>query len=404
MKLPYSLAGCILLLFAPVLLCAQDFQPGYVVLKSGQQQNALIEVPKATDTPNAIRWKRKKDGPVVTSDPSDLSLVEIENGPAFISASVSIDQSSTDPQNPSHQFAPEWEEQQVFLKTVSSGGVSLYEYRKGEKALFFLRMGILEPTLIPLVYKPYLTDAGELAYNESFRQQIGYLEGSDDCFSQKNYDDLSYTAASLSSHLLAYTACRVKKSNLNIVDYRARFRVWAQAGIGYTDLFQTLGDIGTHVGGEAGVLIEYVPSKTRGMFSVFGDFAFRYIFMDEATYALNRFSIHPAEVNYIAVDAVVGPRLYLKTGKDSRISIDVAAVLERPISSKLSIIRQTTTTYEMAARPNLAGSIGFQWRRFSLLTRYYLPREFLKDTSSLSGTMTLISFRLGVNIANKELY
>ena len=113
------------------------YEQGYLVNNTGEKINCLIRNVDWENNPKEFRYKLTETSDLRTGTISDIKEFGILNSSRYRRFTVRVDTSSSDISYLSKGPLPEFKEQDVFLKTLVGGKVSLYEFKeKGLQKIF----------------------------------------------------------------------------------------------------------------------------------------------------------------------------------------------------------------------------------------------------------------------------
>ncbi len=169
-----KLLNTLILLFTIQLSFAQiEFEPAYYIDNTGEKTECLIKNVDWRDNPSSFIAN-------INGTNCKLFIKEIQefgfnDGVKYQRHTVDVDKSSPDFNNLSQQRAPEYENKTIFLRVITEGNASLYEYEDGSIIRFFY--SINNGKVKPLIYKKFLNEEYNVATNNTYKQQLSiYLK------------------------------------------------------------------------------------------------------------------------------------------------------------------------------------------------------------------------------------
>lgn len=204
------------------------YKPGFFISTNGERIECLIKDEGWKNNPTNFQYRLTEGAAEQTASLNDVLSFGIEDHTRYERWAVEMDRSSELAGRLSKQWAPEFEQETLFLRLLIQGKFSLYYYEDGELTRFFLRESEAEPQ--QLVYKVYQQANERLASNYTFR---GQLQERMSCSQSLSYSDLLYTQKQMLKAFERYYECAseertVYMSSLDDIDLRVNLR----AGIG----------------------------------------------------------------------------------------------------------------------------------------------------------------------------
>lgn len=147
-----------------VSLAQVNFNDGYIVDKTGTKIECIIRNKNWTNTPKSITYKVGEETKTVSVQ--SINAFEVYGIASFITASVSIDESSTNPSQLSRERKLNYVQKEVLLKVLVRGEKSLYQYKDNGVEKFFFSTAT-EP-ITQLMYKKYAKQKGDSGLGNDF--------------------------------------------------------------------------------------------------------------------------------------------------------------------------------------------------------------------------------------------
>lgn len=145
-------------------------EKGYFINNDGVRTECFVRDADRLNNPDSFKYKISPTDELREANIDEVQEFGTENGAVYIRAKVNVDQSEVNLDLLSSQRAPEWSEKLVFLKTLVKGAATLYVYRWSGITRFYYQKGT--GPVMPLVYKRYRDDAGNVRSNFGFRQEL----------------------------------------------------------------------------------------------------------------------------------------------------------------------------------------------------------------------------------------
>jgi Outer membrane protein beta-barrel domain len=189
------------------------FENGYLINDKGEKINCLIRNRDWGYNPKSIRYKLGPDASVQTATIEHISEFGVGTTHKYKRFVVEYDQSVEEISKLRMERDPINILDTVFLKVLVEGKSSLYIYENGEVRRFFIQSG--NGPAEQLVYKFYLTPAGQVSVNDSYKHQMASLLT---CENSPSVTDLKYETKELSRAVRAHNSC----NGGTVTDYSTR--------------------------------------------------------------------------------------------------------------------------------------------------------------------------------------
>lgn len=172
-KNKYKLSLLIALLCSTICFGQYRFEKGYFIDNDGQRTECLLRNVGWPYNPSFFEYKLADNEPVSRKESKDVKEFGIPGTIRFVSARVNIDRSTDAPDDNSmsNTFEPEWKEEQLFLKVLEEGDVSLLVYEENGFTRFFYQ--VKSSPIQQLIHKRY-RQPGETyhSYNRNYLNQL----------------------------------------------------------------------------------------------------------------------------------------------------------------------------------------------------------------------------------------
>ncbi len=150
-----------MLLLITFLSFAQNkFEPGYYIDYTGVKTECLIKNYDWKNSPRSIEIKK---------DIEEIKEFAIYNKSKFIKATINFDESSQNKIALEDNPNPKFVEKTILLKVLVEGKSNLYSFEDSDYERYFYSVN---DKIEQLVYKRYNNSEGNIALNESYKQQL----------------------------------------------------------------------------------------------------------------------------------------------------------------------------------------------------------------------------------------
>ena len=230
-KLIATLLGSILCLSN--LYSQINFEPGYIVTKSGDTLRCLIKNVDWKNNPNSISYRLSETAPTFSMSKDTIQEFAIGESLRYTYFVVDIDTTVANRiEQLSFKRNPEFKTEGVLLKELIKGSANLYSYDDGITYFYFTTDE--KPTnATALVYKKYKKSYNLVATNNHFRQQL-YREMKCEQIAKSYYENIKYTRSSLSKFFKKYNQCIDPDYKLNKDNHSKKLKLNLSPRIGLT--------------------------------------------------------------------------------------------------------------------------------------------------------------------------
>jgi hypothetical protein len=330
-----------------------SFEKGYFIDESDQKIECLIKNKDWRSNPAEFEYKIDPNGEDQTATILKVKEFEIVGFSKYVRAIVEIDRSSDDPDKLSVDRNPNFQKEQLFLKTVIEGKASLFFYFEGQLVRFFYQ--VIGSNIKQLVYKPYLvtfegnsaTASGSFKptarfakYNNYFRQQM-LQDLACQSISEKDLAHINYDRASLRRIFIRYNKC----TNSNYVDLEKKnfFNLTIRPTLNNSGLLVKDGrldagsvDFGKNISVQLGIEAELVLPFNKNKWSIIIEPTYQR-FKSEKSKQTPDVSggVIISKVNYESLELPLGVRRYFFLNKQSAIFANVSFCPNFPINSRI---------------------------------------------------------------------
>ncbi|MGM0634909.1 MAG: tRNA modification GTPase [Bacteroidota bacterium] len=390
-----------------------DFEKGYFIDNNNQRVDCLIEKTESLNTPTKFKFKLSENADVETANITSVKEFGVGDYLKYIRVITKIDRSSENLEKLSNQRAPEFEEEELFLKVLVEGKANLYEYTDNNLRRFFYKKGDAE--LEQLVFKSFRVNQGTVSKNNRYRQQL-LNELKCPKFTFNRVERVDYKKKNLIKYFTDYSECNdveyviykpepIKfQFNLSI---RPRVRSTSVAVYHHASSFRDF-DFGSKLGFGIGVEAEIIlPFKKKdNKWAVIVEPTYYSKFEGEQTKDdIDLFSIDElrAEVMYSSVEIPIGVRRYFHLSEHSKIFANFSYALDIHLDSSFEITKDDgdlDRKFESRSSvDNFALGLGYKYNdKFSLEFRYHTNKDFLNWYDYWSSDHNTISVIFGYTL------
>ena len=397
---------CVLTSF--ISICQVNFEPGFIVDKTGKKIPCLIENKDWFYNPTEIRYKLNEDSQVVVAKPTNVNYVEITGKLSYVGLTANVDMSSTKELDLDTSSEPKYEKKPIFIKTLVSGLAKLYVYREKSIELFYYSKEGSE--IEPLVYKRYYEMNGSMKTvkdNNAYKNTLfNILEC--ESINLDNVRSLEYTRKSLMSFFNDYNICKTGKSEVSDkINRKGKINLRAKAGISFNslkassifvdnNLNQLTVTYDNRLSARFGAEVEYIFSFSKNKWAIFFEPTFQSY---SATGQISRDISSPENrslIDYNILELPIGVRYYMYLKSNSSIFINSALFFTEDFSSTLAF--DTIRNFNTDSALTLYFGVGYEFNKtFSAEARIYLPRDIVpsNQNSAFKAPFNSIGLILG---------
>lgn len=390
---------CVFLIFSTSLFGQIKYLKGYFIDDNNTRSECFIKSVDSMNNPNEFDYKMPLEDKSKKGSISTIKEFGIDGVVRYVRATLKIDRSPWKLESLSKDKDPEWSEETLFLKVLIEGKASLYHFKEGSLDRFFYSVDNLP--ISQLVYKQYQVNQSQTAYNNKFRQQLA----SDVSISDSKMNQLSSLTYSKNA-LVKYFEKYNRASGESIFHYgvakkKNLFHLKLTPGMSASSLvFQnrvsssTQFDFGTKIFPRLGAEFEFVLPWYMKSWSVVFEPTFQYFSANSSK------ENSSSNVNYSSVEIPFGLRHYHFLKNDMKLFIDGLFFYNSPIllKSDLFLSNAYLPTYKIQPSLNFAIGAGFQYKRFSLETRYNTNRNIMLNDHGWKTGYTKFEIIFGIAV------
>ncbi|GAA4289578.1 tRNA modification GTPase [Aestuariibaculum suncheonense] len=365
-----------------------SFEEGYFIKDSGQKTECLIKNNDWKSNPREFQYRLVDSDKTNSISIRELKEFGVYNTSKYIKSEVNIDKSTDDTNKLTDNKEPEFEINEVFLRVLVEGKISLYEYTNGNSQRFFY--GSENKEIQPLVYKRYKLSSNKVTTNSSYKKQLWDALRCDG----KPLDgvqDVSYNRKELVDLFKKYNAC-VNSGYIEF--YKKRNKVTTslniRSGINSTALeiyraaqsFKNV-DFGTKLSLRLGAEVEFLLPFNANKWAVISEIAyFKYSGDEELDTAARG-----AKIDFNSIEIPIGVRHYFYLSNNSSLFLNASIIFNL---SSSEILYENADSLTIQQSNSLAFGLGYRHKRYALEFRNGLKRTVVPHFESSLGTMSLI--------------
>ena len=380
---------CLALLFLSLFVLNLSgqirFERAYFIDNQGNKTECLIKNSDWNDNPNSFVYRATETTRTNSASIETVQEFGVYNFSKYIRAKVDIDRSSGDISKMDYFGNAVFHSEELFLKVLIEGAMSLYQYTDGDLNLFFYQT----PTqgIRQLVYKKYIVDQNTIASNVEFREQLAGAK----CAQARPelLQELKYYKTELVKYLIAYHQCQ----GLSFTNYdgkikRDLFNLRVTTGLSFSDfVFVGVDGFSQRATPRLGLDLEFVLPFNKSKWAFFVEPNLQSFFATESI----RNDL--TSINYRALEVPTGLRHYFFITEDLRFSLSAAYAFELSFNSAMN--RIDGRQYELSGGNVLAGGAGMSYKKFSAELRWYEKKDLLRLYPFLESDFSKVALVLG---------
>ncbi|WP_298224652.1 hypothetical protein [Flavobacterium sp.] len=403
------------------------FEKAYFISNDGKRTDCYIENLDWRSNPTSFTYKlNENDSDKKVETIEHVTEFGINNENIYKRFLVNMERSQTETSNLQKTKTPQWKSETIFLHLLVGGNANLYSYIDGNMTKFFFETK--NSPIEQLLYIRYMAGNGAndegISENNYFRQQLSNAVKCDN-MSDSNFKKLQYNSSSLVKHFANYNACSGNGSENTSKNYNAilegkrdSFNLKVQAGLYLgtikasdpNDYFR-MGTSANKIIYKIGLELEYVLPFNKGIWSIFVSPSYQkfdvskdYISkINNPGFLNDQFPVHyNIKTDYSSIEVPVGIRRYFFINKSSKLSINIAYVIDVAGTGDIKItnsdgLANASATLKINSRNNPAIGAGYTHKRMSAEFRYNLERK-LSSTDSWSVKYNSFGLSFGYRI------
>ena len=386
------------LFFSMVTFAQINFEKAYFIDNSNHRTDCLIKNVDWRTNPTSFEYKANESSAIKKADIKEVQSFEILDKVKYLKSTVKMDKSSSDLDKLSLDEAPDFVEEQLFLKELVKGDATLYKYQNGNFVRFFYQKQ--EGPIEQLIYKMYRVESTNFRYNTTYKQQ---LQKSLNCGSSDGtVDRLEYKEKQLTEFFVNYNNCAdpssaqiVSKTNKGILNLNIRPRA------NFSSLTLTnqpkgiTADMGTQTNFGVGIELEFILPFNKNKWAVIVEPTYQYYKAEntqDVTFLTGNKMITTAD--FKSIELPFGLRHYMYIDQKSKVFINAQYVLDFAMDSSIKSVRLDGTPYidnKVKTLPRYAFGVGYNYNnKFGVEVRQLIGRVQYGFWSAKYNTTALI--------------
>jgi hypothetical protein len=362
------------------------FESGYFITNDGKQTLCLIKNTDWKNNPKEFLYKVAEGYQPLTEKIGNVKEFCIFNSAKFRRFNVDIDRSSEEVGHLSETEAPEFKNEQLFLKVLIEGKATLYSYNASNLVRFFFSIDSMN--LQQLIFKTYINSDKAVAENNTFKIQ---LWNSLQCSTMNNetIEKLPYAAYELTRIMATYNSCqkspytifKKKKDFINI-----NIRPGVSAGSLHVDnsiLYAANTEFGNKTSFRLGVEAEFILGFNKNKWAIAIEPVYQSYKSNVVTDARTN------SIDYKSIESSWGVRHYFFLNASNKIFLGVHYIYDIPLSSTFNA---NGTTLIIKSSGNGAFAVGYKYKsKCSVEFKYGLSRNLLRNYTLWSADYKMSS-------------
>lgn len=391
-------AAVLMMLVFETIQAQIKFEKGWFIDNENKKTICLIKNSEWKNNPDRILYKDLSGDEVKTQDISAIQEFGFDGSFRYFRSHVKIDRSAKG----SQQRNPEWSAETVFLKVLTEGKATLFQFTDPDVDFFFYRID--SGPVQQLVYKEYVVGRNYISQNEYFRQQL-MNEVYHPETPKASLNHITYSKPALTRYFDLYNSLfgdtSIMKAGRNISkSFHLRFK----AGIHLAQFSfhnETIAyravktDFDPKYGYKIGLEPEYMLPFNKNKWSLFFSPSFQQYVADKEVHYPTGFS-QVYRIDYKYLSFPFGIRHYIYTGKSTCFFLNICYIYDLPIKHKIE--RKPYDDYNLSSTPALGLGGGFSWKKLSMEFRYNTDQDlffkFLTISSVYRESTVLVGYRL----------
>ncbi|MBG7631799.1 MAG: tRNA modification GTPase [Bacteroidetes bacterium] len=376
------------------------FEKGYFINNNDQITECLIKNIDWRKNPTGFEYKLLQNDLPKEANISTVKEFGVYNYSKYIRAFVKIDRSPTETNELSYNRNPIWSEEILFLKVLTEGPASLYNYIDERSNGFFFNKnnGAIEQ----LVCKNYLNNDNTVSKNIYYKQQ---LLNNVNCkkLNALAFTKIRYFENELVKHFNNNNLCEGEE----IISYKAskpkkQLHLKITPGINFSSISVQNNDnkiwkpkedvdFDSKTNFRIGMELEYIFPFNKNKWAFITAFNYQY-YKDT-----QELETQIATVNYQSIELSMGLRYYIYLNSNSKIFLNAIGVYDFNLDSSIEYER-SRSDFEIRTTVNTAFGLGYNFNKFSAELRIYSRRNLLMNHIGVWADYNNLSFIIGYNI------
>jgi hypothetical protein len=387
------------------------FEKGYFIDNSNQKTECLIKNEDWKNNPKIFIFKQNESDIPEKGNIESVREFGIYGVSKFIRCNVNIDRSNNDINKLNSDMQPVWSQEQLFLKVLIEGKASLYFYEDGHLKRFFYSVG--NKPVNQLIYKQFLVDELNIAYNNRFRQQL-WLDVRCPEATTNSLQNTNYLQRDLEKYFLNYLKCTGDSMILNFNKAKSDlFNLKIASGLNISSLtlfpnrddlkyFEFKSDASLRLGLEAEFILPFQKNK----WGILIEPTYQYFNGQKEIANVDGSMKSDMKINYSSIEIPVGVRHYFFMNEESKLYVNGSYIsnfcLNFNPKIKLSNPIFGSNSYDITPNGSFALGGGIQYKKLSIEIRYYTKRDLMFVDADWSTDYHRYSIIIGYQLLNKK--
>lgn len=363
-----------------------NYQSGYFIDNLGNRTECLIKNEDWLYNPNQIECKLTKEDNNTIKTLNTIQEFGFLNGVTYLKTKVKINRSTDQLESLEKTSKIEFSEEELLLKVLIKGKVSLYHYTEFNFERFFFKNK--DGNIEQLVYKRYTNEYKNLLENEAFKQQL-WTSLKSDCISKRDIERLEYDKKNLQKLFEKYIYCGVqtqkkvkKKSSIK------NWNLFLNSGYSFKkiDGFNVSSadiplDFDSRVGFTFGMELERILNFNKNKWGIFVAPSYEQINGDYQNQD-NIVFARTASLDIKMIQIPIGIRhyFYFDNTDDIAFFAELSRILSFGIGDGVQY-RPGLDLPQKSFNSNFGLAAGFKYKKYRIFFRFHLEKSILEDES-----------------------
>ncbi|MBC3759233.1 tRNA modification GTPase [Hyunsoonleella sp. SJ7] len=382
------------------------FLQGYYINNSNERMDCLIKNGDWLNNPTQFEYKLSENSEQKIQTITSVKEFEITGITKYVRQDVDIDRSSAIIEEMDYNKNPVFNREQLFLKVLIEGKGNLYLYEDNGLIRYFFNQDLTE--VKQLVFKNYLTDNGQVAKNQHFRQQL-WNALKCESISMDQVAKISYRQSELIKFFIKYNEC----TNSEFVNYKTKqkkdlFNLTIRPGVTISSLVLD-GPIREPFDFDEGLTsfrfgleAEFILGFNNNKWAMILEPTYQQ-FESEAVVISNRTTGEKsiAKINNESIQVNLGIRYYMFLNKDLKLFTNVSMVIDNNNSSVDVRSERGLPIFSSEGMSGISAALGIGCKykeRYNLELRYIPNRNILNGQGAWGTKFSSVSMVLGYSM------
>lgn len=350
------------------------YEKGYLIKTNHSRIECLIKNMDAKNNPKQFSYKLDESGESMTGTLDSVIEFGIYNYAKFINIEVDYDHSSNITISLTNNMDPVWVKENLFLKVIVEGKVSLYSYNSPYGERYFYSVN--NETIKQLIYKRY-KDGPVISENNSYKDQLIEELNFKNCNANERIKSLKYTLDDLKEYFKSLNSCLGSEYIENkTIEKRNSFNLKFAPGLNCSTLSFSNDDritedfSKTKVNLRLGLEAEMVLPFNNGKLAIVIEPTWESCELNEEDGAF--------KIKYSYIEFPIGMRYYFYLNPNSKLYLNGFYVSPYGINLHSVTEWYRGRGYKLEPTGNWSFGGGITHKRFSMEARYHFKRELIK--------------------------